>query len=442
MSYEKSVEFFSQWTREQGMDTLEFIMEVYSILRMYHPKKNTLYLQGTSNAGKTYVLESLVPRKDKVGQHITSRDFCFQECINKPVIMINELTLQNQTESEQYKNILGGEPTYINLKNRNAELLYRKPVFLTSNLPIWKFVSNDRQPLMNRMFAHMNLTASQVIKKYTTYGVPSTQFWRTAFQNINELEDALHTPKNENFIASKSTLAKYLTADAQTITDPDILLQQLKDCPLSPVAKYHRHNNQQESNSDSSTNMDETQPPEEPQENNLVDKSGQTGQSLMDTTPIEPTKMLPTNKREEQTQTQQITEIAYFDVHKDDKNNPLSAMNINANARHQSDDDTPDDDDLDFNLPSPPHIIISSDPASPDPDPDPDPDQDQVRRSPTQPFTLGRLRNSRLALRRRRIHLRHSTPTRPRRSHIPGGVSDTSESDNNNNTIDNLIQQL
>ena len=199
-------------------------MEVYSILRMYHPKKNTLYLQGTSNAGKTYVLESLVPHKDKVGQHITSRDFCFQECINKPVIMINEITLQNQTESEQYKNILGGEPTYINLKNRNAELLYRKPVFFTSNLPIWRFVSNDRQPLINRMFAHMNLTASQVIKKYTAHGVPSTQFWRTAFQNISELEEALQTPKNENFMATKTTLAKYITPDAQTITDPDILL--------------------------------------------------------------------------------------------------------------------------------------------------------------------------------------------------------------------------
>ena len=117
--------------------------------------------------------------------------------------------------------------------------------------------------------------------------------------------------------------------------------------------------------------MDETQAPEPPQHNNLVDKSGQTGQSLMDTTPIEPTKMLPANKREEQTQTQQIKEITYFDAQKDDKSNPFSAINIDNNARHQSDEDTPDDEDnLSFSLPTPPHIVISSDPASPDPDPD------------------------------------------------------------------------
>ena len=402
-------------------------------------KKNTLYLQGTSNAGKTYVLESLVPHKDKVGQHITSRDFCFQECINKPVIMINELTLQNQTESEQYKNILGGEPTYINLKNRNAELLYRKPVFLTSNLPIWRFVSNDRQPLMNRMFSHMNLTASQVIKKYTQHGVPSTNFWRTAFQNISELEEALQTPKNENFLTSKPTLAKYLTPDAQSITDPDILLQQLQKCPLSPVPGTSSHQTEQDTNSDSSTIMDETHQTEPQQTNNLIDKSGQTGQSLMDTTPIQPTKMLPPNKREEQTQTQQVKEIAYFDVQKDDKANPLSAINIDNNARHQSDEDTPDDEDnMSFHLQVPSHIVISSDPESPDPEPD----QQEIRTSPSQTFRLGPLRHSRLAQRRRRTGLRHSTPTRPRRP--PGVIFDSpSESDNNhNNTIDSLIFQL
>ena len=103
MTYEDTVSFFSFWTAEQGIDLMTFISEVYVILKMYHPKKNTFYLQGTSNAGKTYLLESLVPHKDKVGSHIRSRDFMFQECIKKQIILINELTLQNQAESEIYK---------------------------------------------------------------------------------------------------------------------------------------------------------------------------------------------------------------------------------------------------------------------------------------------------------------------------------------------------
>ena len=103
MPYEDTVNFFTAWTTEQNIDLLTFTLEMYTIIRMYHPKKNTLYLQGASNAGKTYVLESKVPHKDKVGQYITSKDFMFQECLNKTIILVNELTLQNQTEAETYK---------------------------------------------------------------------------------------------------------------------------------------------------------------------------------------------------------------------------------------------------------------------------------------------------------------------------------------------------
>lgn len=70
----------------------------------------------------------ILPQKDKVGSHITSKEFAFQECTKKSVILINELTLANQSEAELYKNILGGESTYINVKGKPAELLERKPV--------------------------------------------------------------------------------------------------------------------------------------------------------------------------------------------------------------------------------------------------------------------------------------------------------------------------
>ena len=90
MSYQQTKEFVQACTLEQNIDLQKFILEIYMIFRTYHPKKNTLYLQGSSNAGKTYVLEGLVPHKDKVGSHITSKDFQFQECITK---LINELTL-------------------------------------------------------------------------------------------------------------------------------------------------------------------------------------------------------------------------------------------------------------------------------------------------------------------------------------------------------------
>ena len=118
MSYKETTDFMLKWTLKQNIDLRTFILQVHMILRKYHPKKNTLYLQGSSNTGKSYILEGLVPHKDRDGSHITSRDFQFQECLTKPIILINDLTLQNQAESKIYKNILGGEPTYIKVKKQ------------------------------------------------------------------------------------------------------------------------------------------------------------------------------------------------------------------------------------------------------------------------------------------------------------------------------------
>ena len=118
MSYEETTDFMLKWTLKQNIDLRTFILQVYMILRKYHPQKIHCYLQGSSNAGKSYIPEGLVPHKDKVGSHIISRDIQFQECLTKPVILINELTLQNQAESKIYKNILGGEPIYINVKKQ------------------------------------------------------------------------------------------------------------------------------------------------------------------------------------------------------------------------------------------------------------------------------------------------------------------------------------
>ena len=224
MTYEETADFMLKWTLEQNIDLRTFILQVYMILRKYHLKKNTLYLQGASNAGKTYMLEWLVPHKDKVGNHIMSRDFMFQECLTKPIILINKLTLQNQAKSEIYKNTLGGEPTYVNVKNNRAELMYRKPVLLTSNLPIWRFVTNDKDALLN-----MDLGPSLAIKSFTTKGVPSTSFWKKGFANIDDVQTYFCIPQNETFLDHTEIFRSSLSEDCQSITSPDI-----NNCEMLP----------------------------------------------------------------------------------------------------------------------------------------------------------------------------------------------------------------
>ena len=98
MSQEDTKTFLQKWCAEQKIPFITFMMELYATLTMTHPKRNILYLQGASNAGKTFVLTGLFPFKDLVGSHITSKEFPFHECVQRPVILINELTLATQQE--------------------------------------------------------------------------------------------------------------------------------------------------------------------------------------------------------------------------------------------------------------------------------------------------------------------------------------------------------
>ena len=205
MSVQETANFLHNWCKEQRIPYHTLLIEMYAVLNMTHPKRNTLYLQGASNAGKTFLLNGIFPFKDLVGSHITSKEFPFQECVQRPVILINELTLSTQQECELYKNILGGEPTMVNIKNKKGELMERKPVFITSNNPIWQFVSNESQPLRNRMYIHLHLRQSTVANAYSKKGNPNFRFFQETFKTISEILDFFNIPPNET-VTEASTI--------------------------------------------------------------------------------------------------------------------------------------------------------------------------------------------------------------------------------------------
>lgn len=320
MSILQTARFLKEWTDEQNIQLGQLILEIYVILKMYHPKKNTFYLQGQSNAGKTFLIHMILPQKDKVGSHITSKDFAFQECTTKSVILINELNLASQAEAELYKNILGGEPTYINVKNKPAELLHRKPVFLTSNEAIYRFVSNEKTPLLNRMYYHMHLSTSTVINKYTTIGIPSPGYLNVVFKNLEHLENKLNLSKDETFLDYKDAILEQLTDSLlglkHNTTLPDSLKQLIESLKVPTQTTL--------STSEQSTQTEdmETTPP-----------TTTTANSQTQTDPP------PTTQKDHQTPsttTTPVNTVHPFDTEKDQIDNPNSSININQEA-HQSD---------------------------------------------------------------------------------------------------------
>lgn len=159
MSYELTQKCFLEWCFEQRIDPLKFLISAYLVLTMKIPK-NTLYLCGRSNAGKTYFTNALLPLTHHIGSYITSRDFAFRECLTKPVILISELTIATTETAEQYKQVLAGETIFVNVKNRNAEILTRKPVILTTNQAIWSHIPQEREAFRNRSATPTSSTCS------------------------------------------------------------------------------------------------------------------------------------------------------------------------------------------------------------------------------------------------------------------------------------------
>ncbi|KAL4234941.1 hypothetical protein ACF0H5_006583 [Mactra antiquata] len=107
LSWEETHRFFYYWCMEQRINPNQFATDMHKVLKQLDNKKNTLYLQGASNAGKTYLMKMLIPVDTIAGYHTTSKEFPFGDAVYQPVILINELTIESSAKAELYKNVLG-----------------------------------------------------------------------------------------------------------------------------------------------------------------------------------------------------------------------------------------------------------------------------------------------------------------------------------------------
>lgn len=183
MSVEDTQKYIVDWCDEQKISPMKLFLNLYIVMRKIDYKINGFYMQGESNAGKSYFMSMIMPYNDFVGHTISSRDFAFQECVYAPVISIGELTLAKNEKSEIYKNVIGGEAIKANIKNRSAEWLFRKPVFITSNDKFYKNTTNG-PAFENRMFSFTGLTRSRVVERCCYKGQPNIRYLQEVFRNI------------------------------------------------------------------------------------------------------------------------------------------------------------------------------------------------------------------------------------------------------------------
>jgi hypothetical protein len=157
MTVEETEELLNRWCNEQGIPVGAFLFDAWTILGQKLPKKNCLYLQGASNAGKSFWIDAMIGWCDSVGNQIESDQFMYQELINKKVAVLNEIHL-NPVTVETFKNIAEGRETGINVKNKAQQTLKRLPIMLTSNTLIWTGIPQEK-----RIVSHLGLVESEVL---------------------------------------------------------------------------------------------------------------------------------------------------------------------------------------------------------------------------------------------------------------------------------------
>ncbi|KAH3850158.1 hypothetical protein DPMN_092564 [Dreissena polymorpha] len=183
LSYNETVTALNRWLKDQRVNKYNFIKAVYKVMSKQSAKKNCIYLQGESNAGKTWLFQSLLPDMSLVGQTSESVEF---KWMNKFVGLVSELTITTVDLANKCKEILGGEPSQVSVKNKPSVLLPRTPILLSSNAFVWDYFPNEANPLRNRMFMFAGLKELKWLQEFTKY--PSPEYWQGIFAKIRQFE--------------------------------------------------------------------------------------------------------------------------------------------------------------------------------------------------------------------------------------------------------------
>ena len=227
LSEAETARLWKDWCKEQGLSPTQTMIEMYKVLGCMSPKKNTLYWQGQSNAGKTYWLDAITPEKSLIGEMITSAEFAFQECVNKPVILINELTITTPEQAELHKQVWEGQPVMVNIKCKPAVMMSRKPVICTSNNLAWLHMSAEREAFKNRCYSHLGLQMSRVLKQAVGRAYP--KFFQAGFKLLDVIfEDIKLTDDTDDMTLEEEQIDQEMhefidleTSLDQEMTDDD-----------------------------------------------------------------------------------------------------------------------------------------------------------------------------------------------------------------------------
>nr|QTE03796.1 MAG: nonstructural protein 1 [Dendrocopos leucotos Chaphamaparvovirus] len=136
----------------QEIQPSEFDEVFFKWITKQDSKRNTLYIKGPSNTGKSAFitgLKSIVPW----GEIVNSNSFAFEGLLNC-VIGVWEEPLCSPELAEKAKQVLEGMQCSIPVKYKKPQMLPRTPIIITTNHDLWRFCTREEDMFKNRMFMY------------------------------------------------------------------------------------------------------------------------------------------------------------------------------------------------------------------------------------------------------------------------------------------------
>lgn len=115
-------------------------------------KRNSIFIVGASNAGKTYFVDSLTSfflNRGTMRNPTKGERFSFQECSDRRILMWDEAKL-DPGQYDNIKRLLAGDTCSVAVKFKEDQIVIHTPIFVCSNNDI--FPKNDE--FYNRVISY------------------------------------------------------------------------------------------------------------------------------------------------------------------------------------------------------------------------------------------------------------------------------------------------
>ena len=150
-----------------------FLQRLYNIGERIEPKRNSMFVSGPANCGKTWFFDMVCAYYLNVGHvanFVRGEHFPLNDCVGRRVLMWNEPSIM-PSAYDTVKMVAGGDPCPANVKYQGHSIIDRTPLFLTGN----RFNFPNQEVWTTRMY-HERWQPCPKLRKYVNYPNPMTYY--------------------------------------------------------------------------------------------------------------------------------------------------------------------------------------------------------------------------------------------------------------------------